>query len=840
MASFTDCLIQTWNNIRRRRCFSRLRPDDAVVSSMNATAVNAGILVFMAIGISTVASDAYGQLDVHPNHVVLNGPDSRWQLLASTDHGGLQIDLTREAEFRSLNSEIASVSPDGVVRGVSDGETFIEISADGSTQRVPVVVQRSSEHRPVHFEHDVLPVLSRYGCNTSGCHGKAEGQNGFKLSIFGFDPAADLAALTQEGRGRRTNRTVPDRSLLLLKASGGMPHGGGIRIRRNSTGYRVLRNWIRDGARAGDPEAPVLTSIRVTPADARMKMESSQQLQVTAQFSDGRETDVTHLAKFQSNAEPLATVDEFGVVTSGDSPGEAAVMASYLGQVDVFRAIVPQSDDSSEFPERPVLNFIDELVDAKLRRLNIHPSGLCSDAEFLRRVCLDITGTLPSTAQARDFLSDSSSDKRRRLVDELLRRSEYADFQALKWSDVLRVDRLALGHKQAYTWYRWIHDAFARNRPFDEIARDIVTATGSLSKHPAANLFKVAKKPGEAAATISQVFLGIRIECAQCHHHPFDQWSQRDYYGMEAFFTQVNFKSTPAGQILIPDRKGVTRHPRTRDVVQAHALLQPEPTETPEGDRRILFADWLTAEDNRWFARNIVNRVWAQFTGRGIVTPVDDFRLTNPPTNPELLDALAGHFVDSGFDLHELIRTITASRTYQLSTSTSPMNERDEQNYSRALFRRLDAEVRLDMICQITGMAEKFDGVPAGYRAIQLWDSQVPHYFLSLFGRPVRATACECERANQPSVAQVLHILNSPQIQEKLSSPAGRLARLESTIPDDRQLAEEIYLLFYSRFPTIDEQESVSRYLARAEHRGQAVEDIAWSLMNTVEFLFNH
>lgn len=778
--------------------------------------------------------------EVIPNRLVLDGPDSRWQLLASYERDGLSHDLTRRAVYRTVNSEVASVSPGGVVRGVSDGETLIEILVNGETRQVPVVVIGSSRKRRVHFENDVLPVLSRFGCNTSGCHGKAEGQNGFKLSIFGFDPDADLAALTQEGRGRRTNRTVPDRSLLLLKASGGMPHGGGIRIRRNSVGYRVLRDWILAGATAGDKDAPKVTSIQVTPGDRRMAMESAQQLQVTARYSDGRRIDVTHLAKFQSNAEPLATVDEFGVVTSGDSPGEAAIMASYLGHVDVFRAIVPQPDDGSGFPQRPVLNFVDELVDAKLRKLNIHPAGLCSDSDFLRRAYLDIIGTLPTSAEARTFLADSSTDKRARLVDSLLVRKEYADFQALKWSDVLRVDRLALGHKQAYTYYRWIRDAFARNRPFDDVARDIVTATGPLSKHPEAGFFKVAKKPGEMAATISQVFLGIRIECAQCHHHPFDQWSQRDYYGMEAFFTQVNFKSTPSGQLLIANRKGTTRHPRTRDVVQAHALLQPEPDETPEVDRRRLFAEWLTSADNRWFARNVANRIWAQLMGRGIVAPVDDFRLTNPPTNPELLDALAKHFVESGFDLHELIRTITASRTYQLSTTPSPMNERDEQNYSRALFKRLDAEVRFDMICQVTGMAEKFDGVPAGYRAIELWDSQVPHYFLSLFGRPVRATACECERATQPSVAQVLHILNSPQIQEKLSSQAGKLAMLESTVSDDLQLAEEIYLLFYSRFPSTDEQESVSRYLATADHRGQAVEDIAWSLMNTVEFLFNH
>ncbi len=794
-------------------------------------------VVFILVPDSVVA-----QLDVQPQQVVLDGPDSRWQLLIARDENGLRFDSTRTAEYRSKDSGVAAVSPDGVVRGVSDGETVVEILANGQTRSIPVVVRGTAKKRRIHFENDVLPVLSRFGCNTSGCHGKAEGQNGFKLSIFGFDPHADLTALTQEGRGRRINRTIPESSLLLRKASGGTPHGGGIRIRRNSPEFRVLLDWIKGGAVAGNPRDPSLVSIQVSPQNSRMAMESGQQLQVTASFSDGQKADVTHLAKFQTNSEALATVDDFGLVTTGDSPGEAAIMASYLGQVDVFRAIVPQPqpDSGSSFPQQPVLNFIDGLVDDKLRKLNIHPAGLCSDSDFLRRAFLDIIGTLPTATEAREFLAATSPNKREELVDSLLHREEYADFQALKWSDVLRVDRLTLGHKQAYTYYRWIRQAFARNRPFDEFARDIITATGSLSKNPAANLYKVAKKPGEAASTISQVFMGVRIECAQCHHHPFDQWSQRDYYGMEAFFTQVNFKSTPSGQVLLPNRATTTRHPRTGDVVQAHALLQEEPGETPDGDRRRLFASWLTAADNKWFARNIVNRIWAQLTGRGIVSPVDDFRLTNPPTNPELLDALATHFVESGFDLHQLIQTITASRTYQLTTTPSAMNEQDEQNYSRALFKRLDAEVRFDMICQVTGSAEKFDGVPAGSRAIELWDSQVPHYFLSLFGRPVRATACECERATQPSVGQVLHVLNSPQIHEKLSSDAGKPAILEASITDDEKLIEEIYLMFYSRFPTTDEQVSVSRYLANADNRRKAVEDIAWSLMNTVEFLFNH
>ena len=802
--------------------------------------IEAIVCVLLLITAARIQADDVAS-SVTPAKLNLDGADSRWQLLVDGENeNGLSADLTRSATFVSRDPEIAAVSPNGLVQGERDGATVIEVTAAGRTFEVPVTVTGARASRSFHFENDIIPVFSRFGCNTSGCHGKAEGQNGFKLSIFGFAPEADHSSLLQEGRGRRTFLPIPDQSLLLLKASGGMPHGGGIRIRRGSGEYRLLRDWIAAGAPFGEPDAPKVVDLRVTPSERRMRREALQQLQVTAIYNDGREVDVTHHAKFQSNVEALARVDEFGLVTTDENPGEAAVMASYMGAVDVFRAIIPQPDDGTPFPSRPVQNFIDELVDARLRKLNIHPSGLCDDADYLRRVSLDIIGTLPTAAEARAFLNDQSPDKRERLVDSLLKRPEYADLQALKWADVLRVDRLALGHKPAFNYYQWIRDSFAVNKPFNEFAREVVAASGPLGHSPGGHIYKVLKKPGEAASAISQVFLGVRIECAQCHHHPFDRWSQHDYYGMEAFFTQVSFKQSPAGDVLVPTRKTVTKHPRNGEVVQAHGLMQNMPEETPAGDRRSLFADWMTSPDNQWFASNIVNRVWAHLLGRGIVEPVDDFRLTNPPTNPELLDALAKRFVESGFNLHQLIRTITASRTYQLSATTTESNNRDEQNYSRALIRRLDAEVRLDMICQVTGTSEKFRGVPSGYRAIQLWDSQVPHYFLSLFGRPVRATACECERATSPSVAQVLHVLNSPEIQSKLSDDTGQLARLAGSIEDNDRLVEELYLMFYSRRPTGDERTSVSRYLSQSTDRRQAVEDVAWSFMNTVEFLFNH
>jgi hypothetical protein len=699
----------------------------------------------------------------------------------------------------------------------------------------------AAEPQRFNFENDIVPILSKFGCNSSACHGKAEGQNGFKLSIFGFDPAADYAALTQEGRGRRVLPSVPARSLLLAKASGLVPHGGGVRIFRGSDEFRTLNDWVAAGLPFGSPADPRVVSIEVTPRDLELKSGDKQPLHVTATFSDGQRRDVTRHARFQSNNEGLAAVDETGLVTIGNVPGDVAVMASYLDQVDVFRVLIPRPSRIDNYPALPEANFIDGLVYAKLRKLNELPSPPASDSDFLRRVFLDVIGTLPTADETREFLSDEHPDRRSLLVDRLLARPEFADFWALKWSDVLRVDRQVLGHKQAYAYYRWIRDSLAANLPYDQFCREIVAAEGPLSESPAGNFYKVVSKAGDMGGALSQVFLGVRIDCAQCHHHPFDRWSQTDYFGMQAFFTQVSFKAAAGSETLTAGNSAPTMHPRTGEPVFAHALSADKPPAEPGGDRRKLLADWMTAPGNPWFARNQVNRVWAHFLGRGIVEPVDDVRLTNPPTNPELLNALARDFVASRFDFKQLIRTITASRVYQASATPNETNERDDQNYARALLRSVEAEVLLDAVCQTTGIPEKFQGMPAGYRAIQLWDSQTPHYFLKLFGRPTRTTACECERTNDPSVAQVLHILNSTELHAKLSHVGGRIAKLTASISDDGLLAQELYLTFYNRFPTDSERQMTTAYLvARRENRRQAAEDIAWSMLNTPEFVFNH
>lgn len=809
--------------------------------------VCSGLLLGLSAGHSVFAAEpaATGvvRLVVDPETVILDGSGSLVTPIVSGETAtGQLVDLTSQTTFECLSPAVFKVDSQQRLRGLDDGAGTLRISAAGLKRDLAIEVRGTHLPRQFHFENDILPILSKFGCNMSGCHGKAEGQNGFKLSVFGYDPPGDHVALTQESRGRRVNPLIPSASLLLQKASGGMPHGGGVRIAKTSEEYRTLLEWLASGMEYGSLQAPHVVAIKVTPHERTLPLKGSQKLRVVARYSDGREADVTHHARFQSNNEAVAKVDEVGLVTAGEVPGDVAIMAGYLGAVDVFRTLVPRTETLTARTELPVFNFIDTQIDAKLTKLQIQASPLCSDADYVRRVYLDLIGTLPTSDEARAFLSSQDPDRRVKLVDALLQRPEFADYWALKWSDWLRVDRQALGHDGAYRYYKWIHDSFAANLPLDQFAKELLAGQGLLSEHPAAHFYKVVKDPGEMASTLSQSLLGIRIECARCHHHPFDRWSQDDYYAMQAFFTGVRFKSTPRGEMLLAATGGVSQNPRTGKQIFAHPLETASPTAAPTGDPRVGLADWLVAPENPYYARNIVNRAWAHLLGRGIVEPLDDVRLTNPPSHPELLAELSKDFINHKFDFRHLLKTIVASRTYQLSASVTPTNHADEQNFSRAVLRRVDAEVLLDAICQTTKIPEKFDGVPAGSRAIQLWDSQVPHYFLGIFGRPVRSTPCDCERAGAPNVSQVLHVLNSPEIQAKLTHDGGRLAELSQRSDlNDAQVVEELYLTFFSRYPTDPEKLTGEKYLKdHATGRRSAIEDLAWSMLNSLEFVFNH
>ena len=797
-------------------------------------------VAFLLIAAPLGAQEKLAELVADPCVLVLSGPSATQSLLVTgKTSAGNEIDVTHQAKYATNQTSVIKVNERGVITAIADGEAEVLVSAGGLKFKVQIEVRDSKKPRGYHFENDIVPLINRFGCNSSGCHGYSQGQNGFKLSVFGFDPPADYNALVKESRGRRIMPAAPESSLLLMKAAGQMPHGGGIRLRLGTSEYELMRNWIAAGAPLGDPNAPSVTSIRVEPAERLLPMKGGQQLRVVARTSDGRSVDVTGHARFQTNNEGLASVSADGLVSVGQSPGEVAIMASYANCVAVFRAIVPRPETIANYPAFPEHNFIDGHVINKLKKLNIAPSDLCDDSTYLRRVYLDVIGTLPTADEARRFLSDKRANKRELLVDELLERPEYADYWALKWSDLLRVDRQTLGHKRAYAYYRWIRDSFAKNKPFDQFARELLTAEGPLEEVGPANFYKVATKPGEAASSLSQVLLGVRIACAECHHHPFDRWSQTDYFGMTAFFTPLGTRPSARGESVQAQGDPVSKHPRTGETILPYALATKMPDKAPAGDRRVVLASWLTAAQNPFFARNLANRTWAHFLGRGLVEPIDDVRDTNPPSNPELLDALAKQVVDTKFDVKQLIRAITKSRTYQLSSKPNATNEKDEINYSRSLFRRIDAEVMLDMVSQTLGVPEKFGGAAPDTRAIQLWDSKVNHYFLKLYGRPQRATACECERIVEPSVSQILHLLNSPEIHAKLTHERGNIAKWVRDKKGDAELVDEIYLTFYSRLPSEPERKTSVDFLQRnATARRQAAEDLAWTLMNTLEFGF--
>ena len=795
--------------------------------------------LFVVLPMRAQAAD-YIRIEVTPAEVLLEGKDASMQLLVTGfDKEGRPMDLTRAATYHSSNTN-AVVSSQGVLRSRIDGQSTVTVTAAKHEITVPVTTKHTQARLTLNFENDIIPILSRYRCNTSGCHGKAEGQNGFKLSVFGFDPLADYQAIAMEGRGRRVFPGAPASSLLLRKMSGGTPHGGGVPIAPDRPEYRTMLDWITQGLPVGTDADPTVVSLELTPGTRVFKMGETQQLRALATLSDGRQIDVTELTQFQTNSPNQAVVDALGHVTAGQSPGTAAVMATYMGQVDVLQVFVPRSDQLESFPESEQANFIDGHVLQNLKQLNIIPSGPCDDEQFLRRVYIDTIGTLPTAAEARTFLNSKSENKREQLIDQLLAREEFSTYWALKWADLLRVDRLALGHENAFLYYNWIRESFQANKPLDRFARELLVAEGPLRESPAGLFYKAVPSANKRASTVSQVFLGVRIECAECHHHPYDRWGQKDYFGMQAFFTQLQYKPSKAGEMLLTSGSPVTKHPRTGESINAYALGTDMPEQSPEGDRRLILAEWMTSPENPWFAKNVANRTWAHFLGRGIIEPVDDVRMTNPPTNPALLDSLAAHFVDAEFDFRQLVKTILMSATYQRSPDVNPTNQRDEQNYSRYLFKQLEAEVLLDAISQVTGRPEKFEGVPVGSRAIELWDSSVPNYFLKVFGRPVRATACECERVSEPTISQVLHVINSPAIQKKLSHQDGRIRAIAANFADNKSAVEEIYLTCFARYPSAEELTAAVKYLDEAQERQLGLEDVTWSVMNSLEFLFNH
>ncbi|MEM8667854.1 MAG: DUF1549 and DUF1553 domain-containing protein [Planctomycetota bacterium] len=696
---------------------------------------------------------------------------------------------------------------------------------------------------PVSFELDVLPILTAHGCNMGACHGKQRGQNGFQLSLLAFDPDFDFHSLVRESRGRRLFPASPEESLLLLKATARVPHGGGRKLEVNSEDYRTLLNWIAQSAPRNVKNEAKLVSVSLAKDEFTLAPNETAQLRVTANYDDGTSRDVSRLTTYLSNEASVASVDAQGEVTASFLPGETAIMARYMNQIRVASISIPQPNrlPAERYATLTRANFIDNYVYEKLKKLSIMPSESVDDSTFMRRAYTDVIGRLPSPNEARQFLNSGHDDKRTQLIDRLLERPEYADHWAGYWADLLRPNPYRVGIKAVLNYDHWIREQFRNNVPYDEMVRKLITAKGSTWHNGAATLYRDRRSPDEVATMVSQLFLGVRLECAKCHHHPFERWSQKDFYQFAAHFAKVGRKGTGLSppisggeEIVFASSRGSVAHPLTGETLDPKPLFG-EHHDTAVDPREAL-AEWMTSDENDYFAQVQVNRVWGILMRRGVVEPVDDLRSTNPPTNPDLLQALATDFRESGYDLKHLIRTITLSKTYSHSSIPNATNGADRVNYSRHYRHRLRAEVLMDAVADVTEVPARMQGMPAESRASQVWTHRVDSMFLDTFGRPNENQDPPCERTPDATVTQSLHLMNSPEIDRRIRSDRGRAARLAGSDLSASAVLEEIYLAIYSRFPNQNERDYGVALIDQSESRRSIVEDLMWAMLNSPEF----
>lgn len=788
-----------------------------------------------------------------PALTLAHADDARQLIVTATPRAGRPVDVTHAATYSAMPAGIVRVEDGGRVVPLATGSAVVTATAGGASVRVPVTVSLPAAPPPVSFPHQVEPVLTKLGCNAGGCHGKIAGQNGFRLSLLGFDPELDYTTVVKEARGRRLFPAAPDASLFLTKATGAVAHGGGKRLDPASEEYALLRRWIAAGAPYGSAADAALTRVTVTPAARVVDRGAAQQLAVTAHYADGRTEDVTRRAQYESNATGVATVTESGRVEALPVTGQAAVMVRFNGLVSVFQATVPRPGPPVRF-DFPALTSVDVATSSQWRALGIAPSEVCTDAEFIRRATLDLTGALPTPSEVAAFLADPRANKRADLVDRLVETPGYAALFAARWADVLRVKRGGRDDKAAgaFGFHDWLRTAVAQDMPFDQFARAILTSVGDETKSPPVAWLREVTTAEQFADDVSQVFLGQRIACAQCHHHPYEKWTQDDYWGLAAVYGRVGRKDVPAaGQTQAGRAKATAVYVKSAGGVTNKRTGRPAPP-TPPGaaplaadvtDPRAGFADWLTDPSNPHFAKAAANRYWAHFFGRGVVDPVDDLRATNPPTNPELLDALARELTDHGYSLKRLVKVIAKSRTYQLSATPTPANAADTQSFARFYPRRLPAEVLLDAVVRATGTAGDFPKLPkdrhAGASAVAHPDAAAGAYFLDVAGKPGRASACACERVSDPTLPLTLHLLNSQDIQERIGRANGRADRLARDPRPVRFKLDELFVALTGEPPTPGQRDLAAEYLARHPNDPKAAyENVLWALLNSKAFLF--
>ena len=802
-------------------------------------------IILALISPAATAFASPGELAILPGNFTLTGPAARQTVLVQEARDGkLLAQLTNDVTLISSDEKVVKIDA-GAAVPVANGVATVTATSGTRAATAKVTVTAMDKPFDWSFRNHVQPVLAKFGCSSGACHGAAAGKNGFKLSLRGYDDDGDWKALTRHALGRRIVPADPSASLLLRKPTGAVPHKGGVKIDPNTFEYRVLGEWIAAGAPAPKADDPRIVGIRIIPEQVILKPGDTQQIVVLANFTDGTTQDVTRWAKYTAADTSVATIDDPTGKVSVIGHGESAITAWYLSKISIGRVISPYANDLpvDTFTKAPRRNFIDELVNEKLASLNLPPSGPATDAEFIRRSFLDTIGMLPTADETRAFLGDLAADKRDKLIESLLTRPEFVDYWTYKWSDLLLVNSKNLAAPAMWSYYEWIRTQVAKDTPWDELARAIVTAKGSTAENGAANFFTLHDDPTEMSETVALTFLGMSINCAKCHNHPIEKWTNDQYYGMANIFARVRTKSVAGqtGLVVFAGSEGDLIQPLTGKPQLPRPLDGAAMPMDSNLDRRQPLADWLVSPKNLYFSRSIVNRVWANYLGKGLVENIDDMRETNPPSNEKLMAALTGYLVEQKFDLKALMREILQSQTYQRSSQPVPGNATDTRFYSRYYPKRLMAEVLLDALSQATGAPTKLGGYPLGWRAMQLPDSNVASYFLQSFGRPERLLTCECERTTEPSMAQVLHIANGDTLNNKLKAKKNRIDKLLAAKTPDDTIVEEAYLAGLCRLPTDAEKKQILDVLSATPtaSKREALEDLFWGVLSSKEFLFN-
>ncbi|MBM82256.1 MAG: hypothetical protein CMJ78_16950 [Planctomycetaceae bacterium] len=809
----------------------------------------AALIVMPAVALSDEAPKIVGDIKIQPTTIKLQHRRHPHSILVTGQTAdGQTIDLTSQASFESANKDVANVNLLGWVGGLANGSTEVKITAAGQTQSVKIEVALPAKAKQYSFRHDVMPVLSKAGCNMGACHGYSLGKNGFRLSLRGSDPEKDFNYLTDEFFERRVNRHNPPASLVLTKPLGDVPHKGGVRFDHGTLSHEYLVGWITDGAKSDLADSVKLESIEIFPKNVVLAPKRQQQMQLLAKYSDGSIRDVTRLGIFTVNTQRVAEVTDEGLVTATEL-GESAVSARFERIFATANFIVLQPNQNFQPTPIPEKKLIDKFVIKKLNDLNIKPSALSDDATFLRRVYLDMIGIQPTPNEVLAFINDKAPDKRVKTIDAMFKRSEFVDQWSLKWGDLLQNSRTHLSDPAVYAFREWLRASVASNMPLDEFVRSILLGRGGVADNPTSAYFAISKDTDDTLQRATQVFCGVRMLCAKCHPHPFENWTQGDYYGLHSFFNQVTTKADPrlagvrnAKSVLLNLPAAHSVNPRTGQRQPPRYLGGGEPEIPVNSDRRKAYAEWLTSSDNPFFGRSMTNRIWSYFFHRGIIHPVDDLRTTNPPINPLLLDALTKDFIDHNFDVRHLMRTIVLSDTYQRSSLANETNGHDDMNFSRAIPRRLSAESLLDSLVQATAVPESFRGAPAGFTAKQLPDANIQSEFLNLFGKPKRMEACECERDDGSNMLQALHFINGKSILSRVTNGNGRVAQLLRTKDiTNEKLINELYLWSLARNPNAKEVELGLKFFAAYKgKRKEAAEDLMWALLNSKDFMLVH